>query len=545
MFVMPPTYLSRFRCAAYATLCAALLLGSSKAARAASPPNGAPADHVVLDPSDYAHYVEKFNAMEDEPVVNLVPNAAAWNWIMKQAPLFDCPSARFEEIYYYRWWSYRKHFKQTPSGVVMTEFILPVSHAGPYNTVSCAFGHHLAEGRWLLDQAWLDDYVRFWFRSGPRGGRASHFHKFSSWAAAAIYDRYLATGDATLPLDLLNDLAADYRAWQSERQQADGLFWQYDVADGMEESISGGRRVKNMRPTINSYMAANARAIASIAELADRRDLANEFQQKFESLREKMLRQLWDHEGKFFKVRYESGDLSDAREAIGFIPWTFNLTEPAHAEVWLQIKDAGGFWAPWGLTTAERRHPKFRTHGAGTCEWDGAVWPFATSQMLTGLANVLRGPPQTHVSRRDYFEQLMTFARAHELDGKPHIGEYLDETTGKWLITGPKAQRSRYYNHSTFNDLVISGLVGLVPSAGDQLEIDPLMPEDAWNWFCLDGVTYHSRRLTIAWDRDGQRYGRGAGFAVWVDGNEAARSPNLARLAIELPAADVNWSTIP
>ena len=61
-------------------------------------------------------------------------------------------------------------------------------------------------------------------------------------------------------------------AGKPSAQRPDGLFWQYDVADGMEESISGSRTAKNIRPTINSYMAANARAIAQIAGLAGRRD---------------------------------------------------------------------------------------------------------------------------------------------------------------------------------------------------------------------------------------------------------------------------------
>ena len=30
--------------------------------------------------------------------------------------------------------------------------------------------------------------------------------------------------------------------------------------------------------------------------------------------------------------------------------------------------DEKGFSAPYGLTTAERRHPEFRTHGVGKCE---------------------------------------------------------------------------------------------------------------------------------------------------------------------------------
>ncbi|HEX6960864.1 MAG TPA: glycosyl hydrolase family 65 protein, partial [Lacipirellula sp.] len=490
---------------------------------------------AILDPDSYSHYVDKYNAADEEAVVNLVPNRDVWAWIVAQAPLLDCPSGLLEEIYYFRWWTYRKHFRETPDGVVMTEFILPVSHAGPHNTISCALGHQLTEGRWLRDGRWLDDYATFWFRSGPDGGRAAHFHKFSSWAAAALYERYLVTGDASLLVDLLPNLAADYRAWEAERQRDDGLFWQYDVADGMEESISGGRREKNVRPTINSYMAANARAIANIARLAGNASLEAEFRAKHEELKTKLLQTLWDLDAAFFKVRKQSGDLSDAREAIGFIPWMFDLAEPAHAEAWMQITDPQGFWAPRGLTTAERRHPEFRTHGTGTCEWDGAVWPFATSQTLTGLANVLRDKPQPYVTRRHYFEQLLSYARAHELDGKAYIGEYHDEITGEWLIKGEKAERSRYYNHSTFNDLVISGLVGIVPRADEVLVIDPLLPEDAWDWFCLDGVPYHGRTVTVAWDRDGSRYQRGTGLAVWIDGQEAARSSDLAQLEVRLP----------
>jgi hypothetical protein len=244
---------------------------------------------------------------------------------------------------------------------------------------------------------------------------------------------------------------------------------------------------------------------------------------------------MWDDEAKFFKVRLEDGRLSDAREAIGFIPWMFDLARPEHVAAWAQIRDPRGFWAPCGLTTAERRHPKFRSHGVGTCEWDGAVWPFAISQTLTALAKLLRGPEQPYVTRRDYFEELLRYADSQQQNGAAYIGEYLDETTGQWLITGPKSERSRYYNHSTFADLVISGLVGLVPREDDTIEVDPLVPADAWDWFCLDGVPYHGREVTIVWDRTGSRYGKGVGLAVWVDGREIARRPDLGRLTAAMP----------
>ncbi|MCI0333599.1 MAG: glycoside hydrolase [Planctomycetes bacterium] len=494
----------------------------------------------VLDAADFAHYVHKFNSLDNAagvsaPADGAVPNEKAWDWMQANVPLFSCPDAQLEQTYYFRWWTLGKHIRRTPHGLVLTEFLEPVGHAGPYNTISCAYGHHLAEGRWMRDRRPLDEYTHFWFRSGPNGGPAEHFHKYSSWAAAALYDRYLVTLDREIIVDLLDDLVADYEQWEVERQRPDGLFWQYDVRDGMEESISGSRTVKHIRPTINSYMAANARAISQIATLAGRRDIADRFHAKFETLQAKLVDALWDPDARFFKVRFEDDELSDAREAIGFVPWMFDLAGPEHAAAWLQLNDPAGFSAPRGLTTAERRHPDFRSHGVGTCEWDGAVWPFATSQTLNGLANLLRGPAQPHVTRSDFFSALQTYARAHAKDGKPYIGEYHDEMTGDWLITGPKAARSRDYNHSTFCDLVIGGLVGMVPSADDTVEVDPLLPAKKWEWFCLDGVPYHGRLLTVVWDRTGDRYHRGAGLAVWADGREVARQETLGRIVANLP----------
>ena len=281
-------------------------------------------------------------------------------------------------------------------------------------------------------------------------------------------------------------------------------------------------------------MAANALAIARIAELADRPEQAARFQREYESLKAKLNDALWDTNANFYKVQLESGDLSDAREAIGFIPWMFNLAPPERVVAWKQLTDPNGFSAPRGLTTAERRHPAFRTHGTGTCEWDGAVWPFATTQTLNGLANVLRGPAQEFVTKGDYFDALQTYARSHQKDGQPYIGEYHDENTGDWLITGPKVKRSRHYNHSTFCDLVITGLVGLVPRDDSELVVHPLLADNSWDWFCLDDVWYHGQRLTIIWDRTGDHYGKGAGLSLWSNGKLLARGKDLSPLRTTL-----------
>jgi hypothetical protein len=250
--------------------------------------------------------IARFNALDTETVTNHISNSAAADFLAANAPRFDCPDRELVEIWHFRWWTFRKHLKHTPDGFVVTEFLTPVKHAGARNTISCAAGFHLAEGRWLRDPRYLDDYTRFWLR-GANGQPQPHFHKFSSWFAAAVWDRACVTGDFAFALGLLDDLVTDYRVWETERRLPSGLFWQHDVKDGMEESISGSRTAQQPRPTINSYMVANARAIAALATHANRPDLAKEFSVKADVLHRLTLDKLWDKEAQFFKVLVAGG----------------------------------------------------------------------------------------------------------------------------------------------------------------------------------------------------------------------------------------------
>jgi hypothetical protein len=488
--------------------------------------NAAAKDLYVLNPSTFEHYIKHFNSMEDENVTNFISNADSWNWLQKEIPFFECPDREVEETYYFRWWSLRKHLEQTTNGFVFSEFL---TRATP---ISSALGHQIAEGRWLHDQNYLDDYILYWLRSSAG---QSQFHKYSQWFDAALWQRYLVTGDKKFLTSLLDNLVADYRQWENERQLTNGMFWQFDVRDAMEESISGSRTVKNIRPTINSYMFGNARAIANIARLAGNKNLADEFDAKAAQLKNLVQENLWNADADFFEVRHPDGNFADVREEIGFIPWMFELPDnnKNYDSAWTQLADSQGFLAPYGITTAERRSPFFRTHGYGHCEWDGAVWPFATSQTLDALANFLRDYKQSVATKNNYFDAFLTYVESQHADGKPYIGEYLDETTGQWI--NGKDGRSRYYNHSTFADLVITGIVGLVPRADDSVEISPLLPNGVWNYFCLDGVNYHGHTLTIIWDKDGTKYNRGKGLVVLADGKEITRADKLGKLTGKLP----------
>jgi hypothetical protein len=501
-------------------------------------------------------YVESFNQHDHTHFGQAVSNEEAATWMEENVPRFECPDKEIEEIYHFRWWTFRKHIKETTDGFIITEFLPKVSWSGKHNAINCPAGHHFREGRWIRNPKYLDDYAVFWFRKGgnPRA--------YSFWAADSVYQRALALGDFTLAIDLLPDLITNYQEWEKKRLCPDGLFWQIDDRDGMEVSIGGSGK----RSTINSYMYGDARAIAAIARIAGKPDIEKDYTAKAETLRKLVNEKLWDMEADFYKTlpRPKDGNdtstetsLVDVRELHGFTPWYFHLPETGTGReiAWKQLMDPKGFKAAFGPTTAEQRHPRFKVSYEGhECQWNGPSWPFSTAVTLTALANVLNDYPQNFISREDYLETLKTYAKSQHIkrdDGAvvPWIDENLNPFNGDWISrTRLKSwknntwdagkggiERGKDYNHSTFCDLIITGLIGLRPRADDVVEVNPLVPPGTWDWFCLDRIPYHGHLLTIFHDRTGEKYGRGRGLRILADGREIGSSSTIQRLTAKLP----------
>jgi hypothetical protein len=71
------------------------------------------------------------------------------------------------------------------------------------------------------------------------------------------------------------------------------------------------------------------------------------------------------------------------------------------------------------------------------------------------------------------------------------------------------------------------------------VEVNPLLPVDQWDWFCVDRIPYHGRTLSIFWDRTGTKFHRGKGLRVFAGGREIAHSASLARITGHLARAVV------
>jgi len=476
-------------------------------------------------------------------------------WYEANIPFVDLPDKTIQDVYYYRWRVWKEHLRYTnpTDGWVSTEFLDCCSYAAPYQAVNAAAGHQISEGRWLRDPEYVDDYTRFWLTgpgSGPKpatdavnADTTDWAHEYSFWLASAAYGRAQVSGDLTEVTKLLPQLERQYRGWDKQFNPDLGLYWSVPVWDAMELSASSYRSSDpyhggaGYRPTLNSYQYGDAMAISRIAALVHDRKTQSAYARRATDLKAAMQRWLWDPARGFYYAMARDNNpqhaLLDTREEIGFIPWQFGAAQPGDSTAWAQLKDPQGFAAPYGPTTAERRSPLFMFEAGNCCRWDGPSWPFATAQTLTGLANQLDDyPAQTTVTKQDYADALTTYARTQYRDGKPYVAEAHDPDRNSWIYDG--FNHSEDYNHSTFNDLVLSGLLGLRPQTDASLRIQPLVPA-GWDHYAVENVPYHGHNVSVLWDRDGTHYKQGAGMKVYLDGRLVRSSATLRDLTVPVP----------
>ena len=500
--------------------------------------------------------VSAFNADDYEHVKNDFPNDKAEEFLLKNIPLFDCPDEELRSVYYFRWWTFRKHLRKYPDvGWIISEFLQRVNWGGKYNAISCASGLQLREARWLRDSAFASEFANYWcYYAGERA------RYYSSWIATSALDVYAIDGNLENLKKWYPKLKENFAAWERDRfDNTLGMFWQIDCSDGMELSASGQlhMRWQGYRATINSYMYSECASLSKIATLLGNAEDAAFYSKKAAYLKEVVNKKLWDNSAKFYMVRPMNGSaeiFSPHRELHGYTPWYFYIPPKEYSIAWKQVLDEKGFKAPFGLTSLERRSPLFQLNYVGhECQWNGPVWPYATSITLSGMANFLRAYDGAGVlTKDDFYDALKTYAKAHHRvreDGKrvfwidenihPFTGDWISRTrlkkwvNGDWDYKQNWYERGKDYNHSFYAELIIRDIAGIMPNGTTEITIDPLAP-DSWKFFAVDGVRVLDKQLSVIWDKDGSRYGKGKGFAVFVNGKEVLRKQKLEKVNVSL-----------
>ncbi|KAI9052114.1 hypothetical protein LZ554_003476 [Drepanopeziza brunnea f. sp. 'monogermtubi'] len=478
-------------------------------------------------------------------------------WFQDRIPLFESSSSVIDDVYYYRWNVFRTHQRDLgPKGFISTEFLDNVGwQTNPWASLNDATGFHLREGRWCRDLRFKREYANFIFSSD------SNTHQFSEVMADSVWQSYLVDGIVDDATPLLDEMQAVFAAWNGSFDfgnfdTSEGLYWIQPLTDATEYTIasidaSGGqdgfRGGEAFRPTINSYQYANALAIANIAELQGDASLASAFRYQATAIKARVQESLWNSTLEHFIDRYQVSneyvkywDPIRGRELAGYVPWLHNLPDDKaqYGKTWSHLTNTSGFQGQKGLRTNEPSYEfymrQYRYEGTHPeCQWNGPAWPYQTAQVLGALSNLLDHYPSSSsaVSSADYIRILTQYAQLHY---NPDRGNILDIEEDYYPDTGSPIvglARSPHYFHSSFVDLILSGLVGIRPRADDTLEVHPTI-DDTVKYFRAERILYHGHDVAVQWDADGSQYGR-QGLIVEVDGQIRASSAKADRLIVE------------
>ena len=84
----------------------------------------------IISKARLKNYVDRFNKNDNELYKQFISNDESFEFLNKNIPMIDLPNKEIEETYYFRWWTYRKHIKNTDDGFVITEFLPKVFWSG-------------------------------------------------------------------------------------------------------------------------------------------------------------------------------------------------------------------------------------------------------------------------------------------------------------------------------------------------------------------------------------------------------------------------------
>ncbi len=508
-------------------------------------------------------------------------SAAYQAWFDKNVPLFECSDPWLTKLWLHRWYLVKKNHSNPRAGLTKQDTFSEGRWKSEWYSASITYGagHVLRELRWLRDPKYARNYFqgfadnqrhdglfRSWYVDGIARPNADE-GKYTDWITAALWDAHLVK---PLPQHVLRNvapvLARNVAYWQTHEQTGRGLLtvdshwwtgmeWQpsfFTKADYQLGDDKSGNDMQNPveRLDLTAYQFANARALSQVWRELENDEAAEEAERIAEHIKAGVLKWQWDEEsGLFYDVLPETGErIVSAPTIAAFYPFYAGLPNQEQARAWAHLLNPSEFWTPFPPASTSQTSPAYsqdktmRGKPLTLCAWNGPTWPHANSLVISGLAQSLRQFGESaHPggTRTSLFALVNSFGRAQFEDNdfaRPHTGEYYSGETGQWL-TG-----ERDYLHSTWADLILTALLGIVPRNDDVLEIHPLLPSienGGWAYFCVQDVIYRNRLLTLVWDdpahpedafNDGDK-----GFTIYVSGKRLHHQSDLAPLTVDLP----------
>ena len=387
----------------------------------------------------------------------------------------------------------------------------------------------------------LDDFfitgIRAWFKNEAKCVKV-YFDKDGEWTEAGnvsvskpetFFGMTLITFDKEcvkkIKVEFENDLS------KGEYTSLYELVLTYNFepwgCENFYKVISGD---ESYRINMNTFQAAAALTLSKMASLSGKGEESALYLEKYNSLKDNIIKKLWNNDISYFsEVLKGTGEKVVGRESNAYSMWSFLLAPDTEqfGKAWDFASSQRGFLSPFGITSLERINPHYMQPFIHACLWNGPVWPYTFSMILSGMANLLNSYSHHSVTKDIYFDLLSRYAHCH-FDNHSEtvlaVREDHHPENNHWIA------QAKNYNHSTFVDNVLNGLLGIRPEE-DGTVINPLVP-DTWDYFCVTDVFVGHDSITLLWDKNGTKFGVGSGFFVYVNDKLVSRTQSIEKVIL-------------
>jgi glycogen debranching enzyme len=362
-----------------------------------------------------------------------------------------------------------------------------------------------------------------WFENYPYGYSAADA---TPLFLIAMCDYVQSSGDASFARQEWESI---WRAYQflNSTLDSDGFATNLGVGHGWVES---GPLVPVRTEIYQASLGTEAvRAMATLARLVGKNEIASELDQKFEREKIRLNEVFWSPDKKFFAFAIDPNDRRvDEATVLPSVPLWFGLVDPARAGNEIAHLAGPEMQADWGMRILSSSSDKY----AGDGYHFGSVWP-----LFTGWASV--GEYRYH---RDLDAYLNLRANALlALDGSQgHFTEVLNGSYYEPLATSTPQQ---IWSAAMVVSPILRGLFGLETNAtAGEVTLKPHVPAD-WPSFTIANLDVGSTTLALRFRKDANN--------IWLETTRTGGgkctldfSPALS-LRANVSAATLNGRAIP
>ncbi len=485
----------------------------------------------------------------------------AYQAFFETVPDFSSSDPLLDKTWWYRWYilrnatskpdfGYLKHptvyegrahktSKDTPLKVGGWEFSRLINLSTPLQ---------MTDYRWCPDKELLHEFIRGnlsiyddngVLQSAFTNHKGSGFANFLIWA---IYRMYLVDGDKEFLKEIIPDakraVDANTKVYGAKNdlmqievkhartgKECQPSFWYFSEFPANYKDKSKITPLKRLDTSVYHYL--NIKGLALMMEAVDDPE-ASVYKEMANTLAAQINEKTWDEKTKFYyDLHHETDEKAMVKNIVGIYPYWADIADDDRLEGLEKLFDPAYFNTGSVFSTVAKDCPAYAAHGGwmgvmkgrDSCMWDGPSWPYTNGIALeaVGRQSKIHG----HCYDGQFGEFLRKYAYQHYRNGnfeEPYLVEQYHAETGENLSDEPD------YNHSYFNDLIVSYVAG-VEIRENSVVIDPL--DIGLSHFSLKNLQIRGKIFEIAYAKDDA-------FTVTVDGTVVSSATGLKKVEIPL-----------